>query len=114
MRGRSFYRNIISRINSILFRSTFSNKITDYSNGFRIYTRKVAEYTIKENIRYTTPIYLGEVLIYWMNNNFKIIEIAGTYINRNAGQSQVVFSDVLSGLRGYFYLKSIEKHNENY
>lgn len=105
--GRGFFRNFVSLVNSMLFRSTFSAKITDYSNGFRLYNNKAADCILRQRIKYTTPIYLGEVLIHWLKADLTIKEIPGKYIGRKKGNSQVVLKDVFEGLAGYFYLISV-------
>lgn len=105
--GRGLIRNLISLVNSILFRVTFSRKITDYSNGFRLYNKKSADCILRQYIKYSTPIYLGEVLIHWLKADLTIKEIPGKYIGRKKGNSQVVLKDVFEGLAGYFYLISI-------
>ena len=102
--GRGFKRNFVSMINSLLFRFTFSEKITDYSNGFRLYNNYAANHILTQKIRYSTPIYLGEVLIYWIRDGFSIKEIPGKYIGRKKGSSQVKFSDFVEGITGYLYL----------
>ncbi len=110
---RNIVRNAISSINSYLFRITFSRKIKDYSNGFRFYNSKAAKVILSQNIKYTTPIYLGEVLIYWLKSGLRIGEIPGKYIGRKKGVSQVVWRDVAEGLAGYFYLIKIYYYGKN-
>lgn len=102
--NRSAIRNGISKINSWLFRIAFSYKITDYSNGYRLYNNAVANYILSLNIKYTTPIYLGEVLVYCLKNKFNVAEFASVYVGRNEGESSVTFSDIVEGFTGYFYL----------
>ncbi len=98
--GRHLFRNLISQINSWIFRLFVTKTLTDFSNGYRLYNEKAAMILLTKNIRYSTPIYLGEVLMYWIKGGLKIGEIPGVYIGRKRGNSTVTFLNILEGFWG--------------
>ena len=107
--GRPWVRNIISKVNSLLFRLFIVNSIKDFSNGFRVYTSGAADVVLKSQIRYSSPIYLGEVLVYWLISKAKIIEHPGLYLDRAQGNSSVRLRDVMEGFMAFFKLLKLYK-----
>jgi dolichol-phosphate mannosyltransferase len=98
--GRSRSRNLISYCYSALARSLFRQNIRDYSNGFRFYSRNAAECLLQFRPKYTSPVYLLEILTIWFSNGFTVGEIPTIYVDRDTGQSKVKFIDLIKGLLG--------------
>ena len=109
--GRKWTRNLISKMSSKVMRLLFSTEITDYSNGFRLYTRKAARIITLYQIRYGSPIYLSEVAAIWLKNEVNIKEFPSSYHGRMAGYSKFQPIDLLKAgvalldiaLRYYFF-----------
>lgn len=112
---RSYARNIISFINSAIFRVFIGGGISDYSNGYRFYNRKAAEQLTSYKIENDGPLYLGEVLAIWLKNKLRIAEFPSVYLARDNGQSKVIVSDVLrSGLASFKIIYSYRLSNFKY
>ena len=94
---REFGRQFISRFMNFTVRTMMQREITDYSNGFRFYSREVASAVAARPIRYTSPIYLSEVLAIVLTDGFHIAEFSSTYVGRIEGTSKVVFGDIVEG-----------------
>ena len=109
--GRGLIRNLISFANTLFLQLLISKEITDYSNGFRVYDRKAAEIAVAHQFKYQTPIYLGEVLVLWLNNKLVVGEFACTYIERKQGTSKVKWTDVWQGLEGVWFIYKQSKHD---
>lgn len=110
--GRPLWRRLISLFYNWLARLLIDHRIRDYSNGYRFYTRKAAEFLLDFKPKYTSPVYLLEILVTWMANDFKIIGIPTVYMERNNGRSKVKFVDLIKGLWGTLdiVLKFHSKH----
>ena len=95
---RSRARNCLSLASTIISRMLINCRIKDYSNGYRAYNRKAALFCNKLEFRYGSPIYLSEVLAYWIKANFRIIEIPSIYVGRNDGLSKLRWVDAVKAL----------------
>lgn len=91
--NRSQIRNYLSFICKIIFSSFFSLQISDFTNGYRIYSKKVALKTIKQNFKEEGPLFLVESLLFWKNEKFKIVEFPSSYYGRSEGNSKLNFFD---------------------
>jgi len=98
--GRSFGRRLISIFYSRLARLLINRSVLDYSNSFRFYSRSAAKCILNLKPRYTSPIYLLEVLVMWIANHLKIVEIPILYVEREEGNSKVIFLDLIKGFLG--------------
>jgi dolichol-phosphate mannosyltransferase len=100
VKGRKLSRNFISFINSFMARFLIGGSIRDYSNSYRFYNRRAAEFLLLFKIKYTSPIYLLEVLVIWLANDFKVKEIPTFYIELEKNVSKVVIFDIFKGFWG--------------
>ena len=98
--GRGAVRNFVSYANSLLFRFLLGFKISDYSNGFRVYNQKAAEVILGSSIKYGSPIYLAEAITKWKRQGLQFAEFPITYNGREKGKSKVIVSDILKGIVG--------------
>jgi dolichol-phosphate mannosyltransferase len=92
--NRPFGRRLVSRVCSAAVWLFLSRDVKDYSNGLRFYTREAARLISSTNIRYTSPIYLSEVLALWLRAGLRVREISTTYIGRNEGLSKLRVIDL--------------------
>ncbi len=95
---REVVRESISGIYNLMTRLMINRVVTDYSNGLRFYTRVVASSVSTHVVRYTTPIYLSEILAIVLSENRRIAEYPSTYVGRIEGQSKVRLSDLIEGV----------------
>ena len=83
--------------------------VTDYTNGFRIYSRKSANLIVKKcgNIG-DGFIVLSEILLTIDTNGLKIDEVPSIFINRKRGESSVNFLLIVQSLIGVIKLYLIK------
>jgi hypothetical protein len=76
-------------------RTLLSRRITDYSNGYRLYTRAAGDVIDASVIRYGSPIYLSEVLAIWLARGLRVSEFPTTYVGRHEGLSKLRILDLV-------------------
>jgi dolichol-phosphate mannosyltransferase len=92
--NRPLGRRLVSRICSAAVHVFLSRRVSDYSNGLRIYSRAAAALIEAARIRYTSPIYLSEVLAIWLRAGLRVREVPTMYIGRNEGLSKLRLIDL--------------------
>jgi dolichol-phosphate mannosyltransferase len=105
---RHLFRRIVSGINTRAATWLLDPSITDYSNGFRFYTRRAAQLLAASTIQNAGPVYLTEVLSFWLREDLRIEEFASLYVGRKTGASKVILSDVFRA--GVAFLKIAARH----
>lgn len=111
----SIFRRIFSLLSNFLARLLLKIPCTDYTNGFRFYSKRAAEKVVNECGKIGGGfIVLSEILVVMHSNNFKIDELNTIFVNRKRGESSVslklIFSSLL-GLIKLYYLKK-NKHGK--
>jgi dolichol-phosphate mannosyltransferase len=104
----SLSRRIFSSLANFLARNLLQIPITDFTNGFRIYSRRSAKKIINNCGKIGDGfIILSEILVVLYLNNFKINEIHSKFVNRVRGESSVGFKLILQSFFGLIkiYLK---------
>jgi hypothetical protein len=81
-------------------RTLLTRRLTDYSNGYRFYTRRAAQAIATSHIRYGSPIYLTEVMAIWLHEGFRVAEFASTYVGRGEGVSKLRPLDLVKAAAG--------------
>ena len=109
----SISRKILSRISNILARILLSVPVSDYTNGFRFYSKPAVK-TIVSKCKETSGgfIILSEIILVLWKKNFKIREINTIFKNRVRGESSVnlkLIIESLIGLFKIFFLKKFRK-----
>jgi dolichol-phosphate mannosyltransferase len=95
-------RLAVSLVCNLAVRTLLSAKVSDYSNGFRFYSRRAAAQISSTRIRYTSPIYLTEVMAIWLAAGLRIREFPTVYVGRNEGLSKLRKRDLAKALIGVF------------
>jgi len=93
--GRTFGRRLVSRVCSLVTSLFIDPAVSDYSNGYRFYSRPAAMIVTGHQIRYGSPIYLSEVLALWLKHGLKVLEFPSTYVGRNEGLSKLRIIDLI-------------------
>ena len=96
--NRSEFRNSLSMICKVVFSLFFSLGIKDFTNGYRIYSNKVAVSTINHSFNEEGPLFLVESLLFWKKQSYKIIEFPSSYFGREEGNSKLNFFDYINYL----------------
>ncbi len=102
-------RRILSKLSNVLARFLLGVQLKDFTNGFRIYSKRATEIITKRcgNIG-DGFIILSEIVVVLKNNSFKIDEIETIFVNRTRGESSVNIKLVLASLFGILKLYFIK------
>jgi len=100
--NRPIARRLVSTICNFAVRLLISRSISDYSNGYRFYTRAAAQVLAETKIVYASPIYLTEVIGIWMSRGLRVREFPSHYVGRNEGLSKLRFIDLVKAAIAIF------------
>jgi dolichol-phosphate mannosyltransferase len=107
----SFSRRIFSKLSNILAKKILKINVSDYTNGFRIYSKEAINLIIKKCGKIGDGfIVLSEILLIIDLNNLKINEVSSTFINRKRGESSVNIKLIMQSLYGLFKLYFIRRN----
>ena len=105
-------RKILSFLSNKLTKYTLKIPITDYTNGYRIYSCSAAKFIVKNCGKIGDGyIVLSEILVQLYYNNFKVDEIDTIFVNRVRGTSNATFSEILLSLFGLYKIWGEKKKN---
>ena len=105
-----FRRRVFSKLANFLARILLGIKLKDFTNGFRIYSKRAAEkITLKCGNIGEGFIILSEIIVVIKNNRFKIQETDTVFVNRVRGESSVNIKLVLESFFGIIKLFFIKK-----
>lgn len=104
-------RRIFSLLANFLAKKVLQVPVADYTNGFRIYSKKAAKH-IAENCGEIGDgfIILSEILVELYFNNYKIAETKTIWKNRTKGKSTVSIREIYYSFIGL--IKIINKKNK--
>ncbi len=93
--GWNIFRHIAS-FSAMKFAKIFLNlKTEDITSGFRCYHKKIFDKINLDNIKSNGYAFQEEMLYLCEKNNFKIKEIAITFVDRKKGKSKLTLKDIL-------------------
>lgn len=103
-------RRIFSKLSNILANLILGINVSDYTNGFRIYSNKSIKIILNKcgNIG-DGFIILSEILVALNVNNLKIGETHSKFVNRLRGESNVNIKLIFNSLYGLIKLFLIQK-----
>ena len=94
-------RKILSYLSNKLAKLLLSIPVTDYTNGFRIYSTRSCKVIIKNCGKIGDGfIILSEILQEINNKKLRIDEIETVFVNRTRGESSINFKLILMSLIG--------------
>ena len=110
----SIQRKIFSFLSNKLARFLLKVPITDYTNGYRIYSKQAVIHITKKcgNIG-DGFIILSEILVELYYNNFKILGTSTIFRNRTRGESSVNLKEIINSLFGLIKIFKLKKKLEN-
>ena len=101
----SISRRIFSLLANYLARNLLNIPISDFTNGYRIYSKKAVKKITRNCGKIGDDfIMLSEILVELYINNLKIQEIESIFINRKRGESSVNAKLILDSLFGLIKL----------
>ena len=103
--GWPLKRKIFSKLANLLAQILFGFDISDYTNGFRIYSSRSINEILKYKIKNNGFIYLTETLVILKNKKFRIGEYPTIFINRKFGNSSLKLNEIINSLLGIFKIK---------
>jgi len=106
----SLKRKFFSFLSNQLTKFLLKIPVTDYTNGFRIYSRKSVEHIILNCGKIGDGfIILSEILVELYFNNYKVKEVPSIFKNRIRGESSVNIKEVLNALIGLLKIYNKKK-----
>jgi dolichol-phosphate mannosyltransferase len=102
------HRLIQSRIINTFLNIWLGLQLTDYTNGFRLYSRKAAEFLIGTYLRETGFIALSEIAYKLKRNGFRITEVPITFRDRKYGASNANLKELLRSLAGAIRIRMLQ------
>ena len=110
----SLTRRIFSFLANFSAKILLQIPITDFTNGYRIYSRRSVKKIIKSCGKIGDGfIILSEILVQLYLNNFKIDEIHSKFVNRVRGESSINFKLILESFVGLIKIYIKKKKLEN-
>ena len=98
-------RKILSRFSNILANILLKVPVHDYTNGYRIYSKRSIKTIIKNCGKIGDGfIILSEILLRIYLKKYKIFETETVFINRKRGKSSVGIKLIFSSFMGLFKL----------
>lgn len=95
-----WYRLIQSRMINIFLRLWLGLHLTDYTNGFRLYSREAASCLLRAHLREHGFIALSEMAYVLKKNGFSMTEVPISFSDRKFGQSNANISELFRSLTG--------------
>ena len=96
-------RKILSYLANFLAKNILKVPIQDYTNGFRIYSKKSSEHVVKNCGKVGDGfIILSEILVHLYYSGFNIQERPTVFVDRVRGNSNVNLIEIIRSLLGLF------------
>ena len=106
----SFNRKILSFCSNKLTNFLLKVPVSDYTNGYRIYSSKAANFVANNCGKIGDGyIVLSEILMQLYFNKFKVDEVSTIFVNRVKGVSNVTIKEILISLIGLIKIWKIKK-----
>ena len=110
----SIQRRIFSFLANFLAKILLNVGVSDYTNGYRIYSRRALKVVISKCGKIGDGfIVLSEFLLQLKLHNFKISETSSIFINRTRGESSVNLRLILQSLYGLLKLYLVKLNSKN-
>lgn len=105
IRDWPMYRLVQSRIINFFLRFLLGLQLTDFTNGFRLYTRPVAEFLVRTPMKEKGFISLSEIAYKVKNHGFRMAEIPVSFTDRKFGTSNANVRELFMSLIGAFRIR---------
>ena len=98
-------RLILSKIINTFINIWLGLKLSDYTNGFRLYNRKAVDFLIKAKLKEKGFIALSEIAFKLKKNKFKIAEVPINFTDRKYGKSSAGVGEFAWSLIGIIRIR---------
>jgi dolichol-phosphate mannosyltransferase len=102
------HRLIQSKVINGLLNVWLRLHLTDYTNGFRLYSRRAAEFLIGAHLQETGFIALSEIAYKLKQNGFRLVEVPISFRDRTYGASNANFKELLRSLMGAIRIRMLQ------
>ncbi len=103
-------RKIFSKLANIYAKAILSVPISDYTNGFRIYSKRAVDFLLERELISTGYILLSETAYLLYKAKYVFDEIPIEFINRERGQSNTNLSEIKNAFWGVFKIRLKNKN----
>ena len=103
--GWSWRRKVWSRLSNRLIRAVLGVPMTDFTNGYRLYSRRAVQHLVGRRLRETGYISLSEWAYAIHRAGFTIREVPTTFVNRRHGTSNMSAAEAMNALRGLIRMR---------
>lgn len=93
--NRNLSRSIFSYIYTGVCKLLISNKISDYSAGYRFYKPSSLKKMIKKKLYYKSPAQHLENLLFYFENGYKISEFPAIYIDTKRNSKSIIITHII-------------------
>ncbi|MBP9716774.1 MAG: glycosyltransferase [Candidatus Levybacteria bacterium] len=94
----AMWRVVMSKIINKFLSLLLSLNLSDYTNGYRLYSRRALEFLTETKLESSGFIVLSETAFKLKKNNFKISEVPTTFVERQYGKSSYGNRELLVSL----------------
>ena len=103
--GWSWRRRVWSRMSNRLIRAALGVPLSDFTNGYRLYSPRAVEHLAAAPLRETGYISLSEWAYALHRAGMSVAEVPTVFINRRLGTSNMSAGEALNALRGLIRMK---------
>ncbi len=100
-------RRVLSKIINAFINNWLGLKLSDYTNGFRLYNKKAVGFLLKVQLKEKGFIALSEAIFRLKKNGFKIVEIPISFTDRKFGKSSAGLNEYKSSIIGILRIRII-------
>jgi Glycosyl transferase family 2. len=97
--GWSTRRRVWSRASNRLIKSVLRLPMSDFTNGFRVYSRQAVQRLVAEDLRETGFVTLSEWAFILHRAGMPIAEVPSRFINRRLGKSNMSAAEAIGAAR---------------
>ena len=109
----TLFRRLFSKLSNFLATILLNIGVSDYTNGFRIYSKNSVKLIVKKCGKIGGGfIVLSEILMVIYQNKLKITEIDTIFVNRKRGESSVNLRLIFQSFFGLIKLYYIRKNKK--
>lgn len=103
-------RRIFSKFSNLLTRRTLKVPISDYTNGFRVYSRAASEIIVAHCGNHGKGfIPLSEILVNIYYRGLRVGEVPTVFVNRVRGESSLNFQEIKNAFFGLCMIYAMKK-----
>jgi len=100
----SLRRRVFSRCANLFARRVLNVKLSDYTNGYRAYTRAAVSALEPDRIESSGYIALSEIAVQLHAKGLRFAELPTTFVNRRRGESNLGWREISCAIRGILSL----------